>query len=412
MLPLAWLTAGALALAHTAAAAATPITLDSYTSQLDYQPDSTNNTGVGSSWNASFTGFPWSDRQNGHRGGQVGTGIGYHWIRGDANPNALVKYDFYGTGVEFFGFFGYLGDGTGAAADAEPGEVAMSITGGPAKQKSITTSGTMSDRPISLGKYADLALGQYTVTMRPTAGLISFTHLVVEMEVGGDDDAVSQALANPHVHNPYTVSADNSVTVDPSWGTFKGVNGTSGWAGQQSNDNRRVGTKVFGDSVEIQLGVGNSFLGINGTSNSNHGVFRVDIEPAPPSGAGRTKHWARTSWQVLQTTLVATGLDPDTEYKVTLTNLQDDDTANPKLEWFDITSLTLWKVPTQATAKAGNVIGTGGSGKAKSGPPIGAIVGGVIGGLVVLAAIAAAIWYFMRRKKRSTASEYVCPRAR
>jgi hypothetical protein len=397
MFPLAWL----VGLALPALAATTPITLDSYAAPLDYQPNSSNLNGGPSSWNASFTGFPWSERQGGKRGGQIGTGVGYHWIRGDANPNAVVNYEFYGTGVEFFGYFGYLG--TGAEGAAGNGEVRLSISGGPDKHKDVTTAGMMTGRATSLGKYADLPLGQYTVTMRPSAGVVSFTHLVVQMEVGGDANAVSQALANPRLFNPYTVGADNALTPDPAWGTFKGANGTGGWAGQQSNDNRRVGTKVFGDSVEIQLGTGNSFLSINGTSNSNHGMFRVEFDPAPPSGNGRVKHWARTSWQVLETVLVATGLDPDTEYKVTLTNLQDDDKAEDKLAWFDITNLVLWKVPTDAKPKAGNVIGSSGGGqKDKAGAPIGAIVGGVVGGVAVLVAIGFAWWYFTRRQRSPT----------
>lgn len=188
MLILAWL-AGALALAHAVAGSSTPIQLDSYTPQLEYKPDSTNNTGQGPSWNASFAGISWAERED-KRGGKIGVGQGYHWVRGDAaNTDVSVSFTFYGTGIEFFGFWGYLGrdgqaNGSGVVGSSA---VVMSLTGGPDALQDITNSGTMmgTDRPSSLGGYADLSRGTYTVTMRPTAGIISFTHFVVQMDVGG-----------------------------------------------------------------------------------------------------------------------------------------------------------------------------------------------------------------------------------
>lgn len=118
---------------------------------------------------------------------------------------------------------------------------------------------------------------------------------------------VQTALANPSILRPYIANKDSSIGVDPSFGEFQG----SGWAGQQSNDNQRVGTKEFQDSVRVDLGVGNSFMRVNGTSNSNHGVFGIMIDPAPPGFDSYKKYWAFTRWQVLQTTLFAIGLDPD-----------------------------------------------------------------------------------------------------
>ncbi|BEI86797.1 hypothetical protein CcaverHIS002_0701430 [Cutaneotrichosporon cavernicola] len=394
--------------ATTALAASTTITLDSYAAQLDYRPDSTNRTNAGSSWNASFTGFPWSERVGGIRGGQVGTGVGYHWIRGDANPNAVVNYEFYGTGIQFYGYFGYLdtGDGSGNASDSDSGSATISIAGKrQANQQDVETTGTLGSKAISLGAFKDLPLGRYQATLRPTAGVISFTHLVVNMEVGGRADQVAQALANPHTFHPYVLNADNSLSPDPKFGIFKGDDGgPGGWGGQQSNDNRRVGTKGFRDSVEISLGVGNSFVAINGTSNINHGMVRVVLDPAPPNGDLETNVWACTTWQVLQTTLFAVGLDPDTEYKLTVSNMQDQGQQDDKLAWLDITSLTLWKVPTTAKAKANNVIGGNpgsSSSSSKQSVPLGAIIGAVVGGVVLLAAIGLAIWFFRRKKSQS-----------
>jgi hypothetical protein len=182
-----WLAGVGALLAHAAAAASTPIYLDSYTPQLEYHPDSTNNTGQGPSWNASFTGILWSERQD-KRGGKIGVGQGYHWARG-ASAGPSVSFTFYGTGAEFFGFWGYLDNGTvhnGMGGEGS-GATTLSLSGGPDSLQDVTSSGVMSGvgRPVSLGKYADLSRGTYTVTMRPTAGIVSFTHLVVQMDVGG-----------------------------------------------------------------------------------------------------------------------------------------------------------------------------------------------------------------------------------
>ncbi|BEJ17834.1 hypothetical protein CspHIS471_0701020 [Cutaneotrichosporon sp. HIS471] len=414
MLTFAWL-ASAL-LARWAVATSTPIIFDSYTPQLLYKPDSTNNTGQGPSWNASFTDISWANRED-KRGGKIGVGQGYHWALGAVNGPS-VSITFYGTGAEFFGYWGYLDNGTvsdGAGGDGF-GMTSLSLTGGPDALQDVPSNGSMSGvgRPISLGKYADLSRGTYTVTMHATGGIISFTHVIIQMDVGGSVSAVTQAVANPSIYDPYIVNSDNSLGLNPKFGRFMGppggstVNGTTGsWAGQSSDANKRVGSKVAQETVHINLGVGNNFLAINGTVNTNHGLFRVEIDPAPPGRQSQQDMWASTSWQVLDTVLFATGLDPDTEYSVTLTNVQGQDgQASSYNVWFDLTSLTLWKVATTSKAKATGIIGqdpgTSDNGK-KNGPPIGPIVGGVVGGVAVLVGAGLAAWYFFLRRRKSSA---------
>lgn len=159
---------------------------------------------------------------------------------------------------------------------------------------------------------------------------------------------VSAALANPSVFKPYTENADNSITRSDKFGEWKGPNGvgTGSWAGQQSDNNKRVGTNAFGDSVKVDLGVGNIFMRLNGTSNSNHGVVKLEFDPAPPGADATKTYWAFTSWQVLDTTLIAIGLDPQKQYQVTITNMQNDGVSSDKWPWFDLTSLTLWRSET------------------------------------------------------------------
>lgn len=176
----------ALAILQSVSAISTPVYLDSYSAQLDYQPDSTK--GPDGSWNASFTDSPWSSRVSGQRGGQVGLGVGYHYTTASPNTTAdvWVGYTFYGTGIEFFGYFGYLG--TGATNANEQSSTQLSLSGPDYMTDNVTATGQMTEgsAPTSLGKFSDLKLGNYTVQLRVPTGTVSFTHLVVQMEVGGE----------------------------------------------------------------------------------------------------------------------------------------------------------------------------------------------------------------------------------
>ncbi len=187
MLRLASLALSILALAQKVAASSGPLVLDSYATQLLYLPDSSNITKQ-PSWNASFTGISWSTRQEDGRFKRIASGQGYHWANGSAATTAdvSVSYTFYGTGVEFFGYFGYLGD-QGSMGNSS-GSLAISIREGPDHPDDIVSTGSFVGAPGlpgSLGKFSQLTLGKYTVTMRPTSGIISFTHLSVDMEFSG-----------------------------------------------------------------------------------------------------------------------------------------------------------------------------------------------------------------------------------
>ncbi|BEJ17833.1 hypothetical protein CspHIS471_0701010 [Cutaneotrichosporon sp. HIS471] len=81
--------------------------------------------------------------------------------------------------------------------------------------------------------------------------------------------------------------------------------------------------------------------------------------------------------------------------------MQNQGQQDDKLAWLDITGLTLWRVPTTAKAKAKNVIGGNPSSSSKKSVPIGAIIGAVVGGVVLLAAIGLGIWFFRRKKSSS-----------
>ncbi|KLT44027.1 hypothetical protein CC85DRAFT_311430 [Cutaneotrichosporon oleaginosum] len=383
---------GSLALARTAVAASDPLVLDSYASQL------------------SFTGNSWLTREEEGRFKRISSGQGYHWARGGGTTPVSVSYTFYGTGVEFFGYYGYLGDG-GPATENFTASVGLSLRDGPDTRPDIGNTGYLTGTPgvpVSLGVYADLTLGLYTVTLRPLTGIVSFTHLMVNMKFGGTDDQVTMGRANPKVFKPYLVNpSDSSLSLNPSFGQFLGPpDGQMGWSGTQNDGSQRAGTKVLQDRIDVHLGVGNGFVTVNGTLNRNHGAFRVALSPAPPRYPAVVELWGYCPWQVFQSQLYAIGLDPDTEYNLTVTNLHNYGSESLDYQWFDVTAITLWKVPTSAKATADNIIGEerGSEGEtkaAKSSPPVGAIVGGVVGGVAAIGLVGVVAWLLWRRNKRA-----------
>lgn len=114
-------------------------------------------------------------------------------------------------------------------------------------------------------------------------------------------------MDDPTVLHPYTSNYEgSSPRLDDDFGDFQGT-----WSGQESSGNRRIGSNAFQDSVRIDLGVGNLFMRLNGTTNADHGVFGIMIDPAPLGFDSYKYYWGFTSWQVLETTLFAVGLHPD-----------------------------------------------------------------------------------------------------
>jgi hypothetical protein len=187
-----WLLLPSLCLLNCVLGAIAQIEFDSYAIQLDYRPDSTNTTGGGPSWNSSFTGSPWSARRtNNTAPQQLGVGQGFHWVSNPAliltepdarYPDVSVGTTFYGTGIDFYGHFGVLHED--GSVEQSPAGAAVSIhIEGP--QGSDLKSFQPPQENGIIASYQGLPLDNYTATIRPETGVMSFTHYVVHMEVGG-----------------------------------------------------------------------------------------------------------------------------------------------------------------------------------------------------------------------------------
>lgn len=145
-----------------------------------------------------------------------------------------------------------------------------------------------------------------------------------------------------------------------------------------------MGTTDSYAEMTTYLGQGNIFMRLNGTSAWNHGVWQIDMDPAPPGRDGKKTYWAFTPWSVINTTYWAVALDPAENYTMKLTNLASEG-GDATYKWLELATVTLWKDPAYA--------------EKKSKVNAGAIAGGVVAGVVGAALIGAAIWFFLRRRR-------------
>ncbi len=182
-------------LAAPAAATPFPIHMDAFTSAIKYTP---HHPGVALNvWNATWSETPWSTWVNGTD--NVGWGQGFRLVRMDAfaPPNATAAsgpkyrcagadcparadFNFYGTAIEFWGFWGEPG-----GPEEQGGAAVLDNWNNTVMQASGTVNGEYdSGVPVKLGE-AKFLLGNHTVGLVPLWGNVAFTHMVVYMDLDG-----------------------------------------------------------------------------------------------------------------------------------------------------------------------------------------------------------------------------------
>ncbi|KLT44743.1 hypothetical protein CC85DRAFT_203243 [Cutaneotrichosporon oleaginosum] len=385
----------ALMLAVPIHGAATSVVLDSYSLNALYRPQVNGSLANTGAWNASFTGSPWSTKLFGAHG----EGQGYHFaVYNKTLDPPYVQFDFYGTGIEFFGFWGYVGSGTKVSGG--PGSTSIFVSGatysGP---QDIIFSGMSLSRamdsaqPVSIGIIKDLPAGFYSVGLRVTGGTVSFTHAVIDAEFGATQSTMEVTRRNAVIVSPVKTTDLGELVRNDDFGNWTGA----GWT--VNADRRVLGTDKLNDSVLIDLGTGNYWMDLKGSRGTFASFFRYEISPAPPMLYERlTTLRAYSPWEVRNVSLLATTLDPAVRYTLSVTNLLNDgfDTGyeglNKMMNWLELSSLELWNQHA-------------GPSPAKE-PPIAAIVGGTLGSVILCVVVGATAWWYMcgRRRRRRTIS--------
>lgn len=108
-----------------------------------------------------------------------------------------------------------------------------------------------------------------------------------------------------------------------------------------------MGSDCLGDAVTVDLGAGNSFVQVEGTTGRDYNDdFQVTLDPAPP-GAPIEPNFNRRFWERPNTILFAHGLNQTQHYKLTLAPrpyVGNEHAMGGQMKWpLAITSLTVWK---------------------------------------------------------------------
>ncbi|GMK56860.1 hypothetical protein CspeluHIS016_0307000 [Cutaneotrichosporon spelunceum] len=376
----------ALVLAVPLYAATIPVTLDAYSLSATYWPHISGSLEEAGAWNASFTESSWATYDR----GTAGVGQGYYFGTHNSTLDpSYVRFDFYGTGIEFFGYWGYLGQGRTTGGGA--GSISLYVEAdGYAGPQNLIFSGRSTQRtmdtahPVSLGLLKNLQAGLYTVYLRVTDGTISFTHAVLDVDFGATQPEMEVVQKHPINRSPVARNEMGELVRNDAFGNWSGT----GWA--VIPERVIMGTASHSDSVLIDLGTGNYWMNLKGGRGA-YG-FRYALSPSPVMLYNKSnERRTYTHWQVSNASLLATTLDPTVRYTLSLENLNSNgwdlggQVLNEAATWFEIGSLELW-------SKNGVPLGS-------RGIPMGAIVGIAVGGVFVLIAKVSAIWWFVRGRR-------------
>ncbi len=174
-----WALCALLVILHHAAAASVSLIFDAFGLGFTYWPDFGDPAlpAVAGSTNLPSQG-----------GREVRWAYGTYSASSTTPP--YVWYDFYGTGIEFFGYWGEIGSGPLAPGGA--GALNSTLTLGDGQAAYGTSSGSRTGTamanlppPFSLAKFTGQAPGLYRASLVLAEGGMTITGVAVELEIGG-----------------------------------------------------------------------------------------------------------------------------------------------------------------------------------------------------------------------------------
>ncbi|BEJ15438.1 hypothetical protein CspHIS471_0500430 [Cutaneotrichosporon sp. HIS471] len=357
-----------------------------------YTPDPNSTASIpdpSRGWAVSYTGStgPWKSNSQG-----VGTSA-----HTTSQTNAQIEFLFVGTGVTFFGTM-------------DPGALLLAVDG-------ITARGTPESG-----------------TLFSTSGLNLGTHTALITRNPENPNSTPASITGARVTTTISSEATSFERVRyADMATIQDGNINPDLSGWNVVENGNLCSRSSGNVLQISVPSNAAFLELWVPSGFEGGPFSVAVDPAPPNGP--VSVILRSSfnfWETSPEIAYFANLDPAVKYTAQITNrgakllclqkakvyFSDGESTPPTQSGSSSTLGPNASGP--ATNAAGSSTGTanGSSGIEASGgdsgsstnsasrgkkSQAGAIAGGVIGGLAVLAAIVSLI-FFLRRRKRNTRS--------
>jgi hypothetical protein len=148
---------------------------------------------------------------------------------------------------------------------------------------------------------------------------------------------------HPVIRSPITTNSVGESARNDSFGSWTG----SGW--KVIPERGSLATDTQNDGVVIDLGTGNYWMNLKGAIGSFGSFFRYSLSPSPAMLYNKDDtRRGYSPWEVANVSLLATTLDPNVRYTLTLENLNNNgwDTGiqelNDGANQFEIGSLELW----------------------------------------------------------------------
>jgi hypothetical protein len=128
----------------------------------------------------------------------------------------------------------------------------------------------------------------------------------------------------------------------------------------------RIYSPNTGSSWHYNIGLGNIFVRLNGTSSLAGSNYSVLVKPAPPNMSDTFNGWSWTQWAVTALPMFQANLDPNVNYtvKVTYTGSRTEQNQNPSvnfgtLETFQDMSLVTAKSDSSSTSSSSSAGSSG-----------------------------------------------------
>ncbi|KAJ7639011.1 hypothetical protein FB45DRAFT_904484 [Roridomyces roridus] len=292
------------------------ITVTDQSPAFTYSPDRESTEGA--SWQSAWTRVSDANYDSTHTANNLASGVSSHV---SSSNGASVKLDFVGTAITLYG-----AGSAGAYSTTLDGDA---VSGG---------GGSV------LATYGGLSNAKHTLTLQLTQSKsLTLSKAEITIRTGISSNSVTNSTQMAVTSGPNNTETTNS---------FFSTSGSGFSNEHQDQGYTRLDTYSSGSSITFTCSK-TSALFVYGTSNWNHQLFSVELNPSTGASQGTRIFNATSKWFVLDNLVFfETGMDPSQNYAVKLTNLVDG-------SYSDIHSVVMMNLPAQADPSSSSASASG-----------------------------------------------------